>query len=967
MVPFIAIIIDALAAIIYLICNAIGKKKYKSMFGDIANEVCCALNNYHELFKPNRLIQDVDLEQFLTQYRDLFNKITFLESHKRFEQSLFDEYKITDLQQAVKCFQEYKEKSNTIYFAISDIQQQAQDISSRFKRLMLPNQYFTFSEMQGFKESIEHHIESAKLLHSKYQQYISDNTTKEVIDMIVNIEDNRTKHNKEFVDAELSKNKEYFDTVLGNYPLDPQQRDSIVKLEDNTLVIASAGSGKTSTIVGKIKYLVEKQKVDPSKILLLTYTKKAAMELSERVKVDGLLSGTFHGLAYKIIAETTGQAPSVCNADVTLNVFRKLLSENNDFLQAINSYILNYQSLMKLEHEYDDAFAYYEDRKKYGIQSLFSDIDGKLIFTKSEEEKRICTILTKWGVKFRYEQDYQFDTKTPERRQYKPDFSIYFNDCNGKSNRIYLEHFAIDADGCVPMWFGDGCKGGWGAANKKYNDGISWKRNLHRSNGTILIETTSAQFHDGTIESVLKQALTRHGVQIVERTDSELYDILVSRNRQLEKTVFTLITSFVTLMKANEKSIDELINSLNVEDGKVEPTVNIRNRYILNNIIKPYYSLYQSELKSNYTLDFTDLVIQATKICRMGMWKSYEHILVDEFQDISVDRYKLLQALRGDETKLFCVGDDWQSIFRFAGSDMSLFYEFEKAFGYTEVCKIETTYRFNQPIIDMSSSFILKNPEQKHKSVKPATSSKTRTYLNFYKYNSDYEDDVLRKVETIVRSIPNDETILLLGRYNYDAVSVGFKGKVGNGDLRIKVHIAGRDIVFMSVHSAKGLESDHVILLNCNHGAHGFPSLIEDDPILDFVLSKSESYPFAEERRLFYVAITRARKQVHVLYDSRKPSIFISEFLLKLDVGCYMCPKCLEGMIKPIKGGVLNNGTCYQTFVCTNRESGCDFIETKYGDLTSPGIKITAQMTPQDIEKIREQRRTLRKQLSEAH
>jgi hypothetical protein len=294
-------------------------------------------------------------------------------------------------------------------------------------------------------------------------------------------------------------------------------------------------------------------------------------------------------------------------------------------------------------------------------------------------------------------------------------------------------------------------------------------------------------------------------------------------------------------------------------------------------------------------------------------------------------------------------------------------YEFEKAFGYTEVCKIETTYRFNQPIIDMSSSFILKNPEQKHKSVKPATSSKTRTYLNFYKYNSDHEDDVLRKVETIVRSIPNDETILLLGRYNYDAVSVGFKGKVGNGDLRIKVRIAGRDVVFMSVHSAKGLESDHVILLNCNHGAHGFPSLIEDDPILDFVLSKSESYPFAEERRLFYVAITRARKQVHVLYDSRKPSIFISEFLLRLDAGCYICPKCLEGMIKPIKGGVLNNGTCYQTFACTNRESGCDFFEIKYGDLTSPGIKITPQMTPQDIEKIREQRRTLRKQLSEMH
>ena len=963
MVGAVVVIAFIVAVCIYALVQHVAKNRYRRSVESLMGDVSIAIEEYNNIFQPNHQVEDSELDSFLAKHKYVFERIYYLGSHKWFEQRLFDACRITELQDCVEHFEEYKKQINIIYAAITDLQLQSDEILLRYGQLMSPNHYFTYSEMQDFRKSVENHIEFASIILSKYPQFISDDTSRRVLEIIVNIEDERQKHNQEFANSELCNNKEYFDTVVGQYPLDPQQRDSIVKLEDNCLVVASAGSGKTSTIVGKVKYLVEKRKIDPSKILLLTYTKKAALELANRVKVDGLVSGTFHGLAYKIISETTGQAPSVCGADVSLNVFRTLLSNNKDFLHAVNMYVMNYQSLMKLEHEYNDAFTYYEDRKRYGIQSLFADVDGKLIFTKSEEEKRICTMLTKWGVMFRYEQDYQIDTRTPEHRQYKPDFSIYFKDVNGNWTRIYLEHFAIDANGCVPMWFGDGSKGGWSAANKRYVEGMAWKRNLHKSKGTILIETTSAQFHDGTIESELKQSLLRCGVSIKERTDAEMYDIIISRNRQIEKNVFTLISSFVTLMKANEKEIDNLIKSLDVKEGAVESPIYKRNRFILSSIIKPYFSQYQQELKSNYHIDFMDLVIQATKICRMGAWRQYEYILIDEFQDISADRYKFLQALRCKTTKLFCVGDDWQSIFRFAGSDMSLFYQFEKAFGYTEVCKIETTYRFHQPIIDKSSAFILRNPEQRHKSVKPVLSDNKKTYLTFNGCCVEQEDAVLRQVEAIIRYIPNDESILLLGRYNYDAVSVGFDGKISNGDMRIKLRIANRDVIFMSVHSAKGLEADHVILLNCNHGAYGFPSLIEDDPILDFVLSGKEPYPFAEERRLFYVAMTRARNHVYVLYDSRRPSVFISEFMVNMDEGSYMCPKCLSGMIKPIKSGMLKNGTKYRSFSCTNRESGCDFFETKYGDLTPPGIRITPQMTPLDIEKLRENRRMLRKDL----
>ena len=167
-------------------------------------------------------------------------------------------------------------------------------------------------------------------------------------------------------------------------------------------------------------------------------------------------------------------------------------------------------------------------------------------------------------------------------------------------------------------------------------------------------------------------------------------------------------------------------------------------------------------------------------------------------------------------------------------------------------------------------------------------------------------------------------------------------------------------VKLLTIHSAKGLEEDNVILVNCNQGAYGFPSLIEDDPILDFVLSKSEAYPFAEERRLFYVAMTRARMKMYVLYDQKRPSPFIGEFLLRIERGSYLCPRCMEGKMVAIKDGQTANGDKFRSYVCSNRESGCDFFETKYGDLTPPGILITEEMTAQDIEKLRETRRNNR-------
>ena len=958
-IPYLKVALYAILFIVGLINGSHNRSKFEKQANLLAPRVKEALNKLEDYFSPQRRVEQIDVDAFLSEYRELINEVNNLHSSEYRNDNVLRETSLASFKETMTPYmlsQKMKE-NNKVYDSINRLKVLAAKAFETNRELNSMSHYYAYSDMVQFKNSLEEVKTLSEVVLPKYEKCLSEDE-KLLFNIYESLESKRKIHNELFITNELRDNKTYFDTVLGSYPLDPQQRDSIVKLEDNCLVIASAGSGKTSTILGKAKYLVEKRNIDPSRVLLITYTRKAANELHERMKIDGLTCSTFHALAYQIIAQVTGQAPSICGSDVAITIFHQLISTNKNFLHSVNNYIINQQSLMGLEHDYNDAFSYFEDRKKYGIQALFPDVDGKLIFTRSEEEKRIVSILTRLGVPFRYENPYQFNTTTPERRQYRPDFTIYYQDYRGQWRWLYLEHFAIDAIGNVPGWFGEGTRGGWQYANQKYNEGIRWKRLTHQQYGTILIETTSADFKDGSVESKLRTQLARHGVRIKERTDEELYGLLVQRSRKLEKSVFTLIQSFITLMKANKKTVDGLLGELE-SNGQLISPIDERNKSVLTNIIKPFYDEYEYTLYQSYQIDFTDAIIRATELCKNGLWKEYEYILVDEFQDISIDRYKFLQALRGEssKTKLFCVGDDWQSIFRFAGSDMSLVYDFEKYFGYTELCKIETTYRFHQPLIDKSSEFIMKNKEQKEKTIRTPNGDTFKTYLNFVKCDGDEEDGVKKKVKEIVKELPVNDSILLLGRYNYDVMSVGFKGKIDMKDDRLMVKIDNRNIPFLSVHSAKGLEADHVILVNCNQGAYGFPSLIEDDPILDFVLSKSEGYPFAEERRLFYVAMTRARKRMYVLYDQKRPSPFIGEFLLKIERGSYLCPRCLEGKMVAIKDGETANGEKYRSFVCSNNEGGCDFFETKYGDLTPPGILITDEMTAQDVENLREQRR----------
>ena len=730
--------------------------------------------------------------------------------------------------------------------------------------------FITFRDEQEFsKPYVEVYDEAKrtsrrfKLLHMEVPAVIE-----KFVDDYENLHSLVESHNERFADKELDTYKEFFDTCL-SYPLDRQQRRAIVSGEDNCLLVSSAGSGKTSSIVGKVKYLIDIKHIDPRNILLISYTNKAASELTERMGIEGLRGYTFHKLAIDIIGQATGKKPTIySNTDALfVKIFHELIN-TEEFRKNVVKYFIDYQAEeSESDMEMDERRRQLSEKKDTRYKAQFPDMDGMEIYVRSEQERKICHALTYLGLDFRYEEAYEYPLADGQHTQYRPDFSIYYTE-EGQTKRIYLEHFGVDEHSLVPSWFAKDNGMSYEEANQKYNDGMAWKKAAHEKFETRLLVSTSADFYNGDIQDKLKEMLTEAGVPLRERSYAELCQMILPRDSKQEKSFIRLVITFITLLKSSCKSIDEV-------SRKCKRHFDLRGRFVVEKVFRPVYERYVSELSRLDQIDFTDAILQATEICRLSGVVKYDYIIVDEFQDISVDRYNFLKALREGTppAKLFCVGDDWQSIYRFSGSDMTLFNQFQDYFGHTDIRKIETTYRFGEPLISLSSQFIQRNWAQIRKEIH-SFNPHARTELQFCECD---RSSYCRIVEQIVASIPRDKSVFLLGRYSFDDYYLSFRFASVKEGSKFFYTIGGRKIEFLTVHKSKGLEADYVIILQCNKDIYGFPTLISDDPVLAYVLTKRDNYPYSEERRLFYVAITRARAKTFVLYDERNPSVFVEE------------------------------------------------------------------------------------------
>lgn len=749
--------------------------------------------------------------------------------------------------------------------------------------------YFTHSMLETWSQD---YTELFNQLHTKYRLRslpLDDDVTNNIqiftnyFENSDNIRDNR---NNAHVAQEKEKYGHLFQSVLSP-PLTDAQQNAILHDENNTLVVAGAGTGKTTTLIGKAAYLVESNLAKPEEILAIAFTTRAEQEMEDRqlsvtdsinsINNQAIKFKTFHALGYEIIGVVTGEKPDlVFNGDNrnTLKFFADCLNSiwhNKPLGQKVRKFFLYQLKPVKVGHEFEGKNSYIQYLRGHGLRT----VDDRYT-VKSFEELLIANSLWEHGIEYEYELNYQeAETRTHDHSHYKPDF--YLPDYG-----IYIEHFAVNRDGDVPPFFRgkDGL-----SAREYYWSGIEWKRQIHKSNRTTLIETYSYQASEGTLVDSLIGRLRELSVNIVMRSNDDVQKMCYKS--KYIPYFNKLILTFITLMKSNQQSVDDIRT-------KIEAN-NDRRALVFTELLSYIYELYNKQLISTDTIDYSDMINNATEAVISGEYKSpYKYILIDEFQDMSVGRYQLVNALRqqNEGTKLFCVGDDWQSIFRFTGSDISLMTQFEEYFGFTYDAFLSDTHRFGDRICDATNRFIQANPYQIKKNLKSIRNTEHKAFSIINVPDGNYQEIINKIIEEIIRTKLPGREIAILGRYNHSLPMN--KYRLLNG--------SNYSVECLTVHKAKGLTCDYTILTDVIAGKYGFPSKIADDPVLNYVLHDADQFEDGEERRLFYVAITRARTSNYILTDPNNKSQFISELETILEInkgeGIVLCPQCEVPMIR---------------------------------------------------------------------
>ncbi|MBO6054872.1 MAG: UvrD-helicase domain-containing protein [Oscillospiraceae bacterium] len=802
------------------------------------------------------------------------------------------------------------------------------------------------------------------------KNYVDTDQVAQILDRYEKFEVLIDAQNDQYVDTQMRVQEKYLDSILKecdpNIRLDVDQRRVVLTDEDYCLVVAGAGAGKTTTVAAKVKYLVEKQKVDPKQILVISFTNKAVNELKQRIIGELHIEcpiATFHSTGNAVLHKNNPDKLNIVDANklyfVVQDYFRDSILRNES---AVNNLILFFASYFDAPYEGKDLNAFFNNIAKSNFTSMRSELDEfkqqvidarskKTVTIQSEimrsnQEVEIANFLYLNGIDYEYEPLYQYDILF-SRKPYTPDFRIAQGD-----QVAYIEHFGITEDGRNDRFSPDELT----AYKKAVNDKVL----LHKQHGTKLIYTFSSYKDRRPLIDHLREQLEQAGFELHPRSNKEVMEKLVTseENRYIRKLV-TLICRFITNFKTNGYTADEF-------NRMYHSTQNVRTRLFLN-ICNDCYLEYERYLKENQAVDFQDMINESAQILRevkeMKQKLQFRYIIVDEYQDISRQRFDLVSALHEvTDAKIIAVGDDWQSIYAFSGSDITLFTKFEEKMGYAKLLKIVRTYRNSQEVIDIAGNFIQKNKSQIEKDL--ISPKHIEDPVIIYTYDSTRKDKdgdnrsgvtyaIAHAVEVALEQIiqynkaegkPKDSTILLLGRFGFDGDRLEKSGLfeyISRGNKIRSVKYPKLDITFMTAHSSKGLGYDNVIVVNGRNETYGFPSKIENDPVLSFVVKEDLSIEYAEERRLFYVAMTRTKNRVFFIAPQQNPSEFLLE--IKRDYKnvelkgewnedpektpytrktCPMCGYPMQFRYKAAYG--------LRLYICTNEPEVCGFMTNEY-------------------------------------
>lgn len=909
---------------------------------------------------PFYFIKNEEKEKYKTGIQKIYSNLTKVNQYC-VKKHIFSEDKLELMDGAIRNYDNIDDlviKWNVSYYLNS--------VVKKFAKIgdYAPDNYFSHNWKQKLLLWHKNAISKVKKFKEDYAEYISSEDEKffeKFYNKPETFETDTKQANERYINQELNDNSDLFDDLDGK-SLDSQQREAIVVDEDAVKVIAGAGSGKTFTIQGKVKYLTEKRDVDPSEILAISFSNASVDDLKERI-VEPIDIKTFHKVGKDILTQYNQYSRPDTSA--LKRIIKRYLTKKALKNEDISKKLIEFFSFYINVPPSDDDIKYEGDLLDWQEGVDFSTLKRRFKnkqretlnneIVRSYEELYIANFLFIYGIKYTYEKIYSYPNKNFERefnkfkeflfsfneeipdelknditkdllnltdifeeyeiKDYLPDF--YLDDYN-----IYIEHFGLNRN-CENHLIG-------GKSSEEYVKEMEWKRKVHKKYGTTLIETFSYYQSENRLLTRLAEKLQAQGVEFNEIDYREVYRILLENKTIKEWEDFiVLLKTFIELFKGNNYDETKFKEFYDYVGGLKDSFSKDRTIAFLK-IVEEIYNDYEAYLLKIKKIDFNDMINKASDcIVKNGLDLPYKYIIVDEYQDTSFTRYNLLRNICDSiGAKIMVVGDDWQSIYSFSGCDVNIFTKFDNFFDVCETRYIEKTYRNSQQLIDASSNFVMKNPDQTRKELKSSKSLKYPIKL----VNFDNDFDEILKFELIIKNIINQSTfknkkILILGRNNKDIFNLLKNFNVENEYGKRKFEILGDEdklrrnkfvkivyrespdvnIEYRTVHQSKGLECDNVILINLKNWKAGFPNKMVDDPVLNFVKRNGDSFSYAEERRLFYVALTRTKNNVYLLAPYFKSSVFVQE--LKTDANVELL-NLEHNRLETLKN-IEKNGECY--------------------------------------------------------
>ena len=647
--------------------------------------------------------------------------------------------------------------------------------------------------------------------------------------------------------------------------LNPDQLRAVTSNAKHLLVLAAAGSGKTFVITRRIVHLLGSGAAAPEQVLAITFTRNAAREMSSRLesfaensaegktpgtdlpKISRVTVRTFHSLCYSILRRhwqrlfdrqfhvVTDTLPSgkparigskglKTKSDLLLEAIISLISEP-DFRIEFKRYLWNYM----IQAEETDRFGAGFDTRGQN----FATLSGERV--RSYAERDIANWLYDNGIPYLYDKPVHWG---------KPIFRSDF----------YLP----EQDAYLEVWEFSG-------RQQKEQEA---KRARYRAKGARLIEVERDQLLDfPALEKRLIKALPEVFAQGSTGSRAGDLDTLESAESGYPEA----LKSFLSLA---EEVLDKMKNH-SVDPAEIAERTS-REKHART---RSFYSLflriheqYQKNLSAEGALDFNELILQTIDLFRRNpelrdryraRWK---YVLVDEYQDVNTPQVALLKELVGPENRLTCVGDDWQSIYGFRGSEVGHILNFEKEFPSPEVVPLRVNYRNGGPVVDLANLSIRRCAEYRDKpSIALKLSTEPVVLFRARRLNDDGAYYVAERIQELVEdSGYSPEQILILYRR-----SASFRL------LAEVLREAGLKVRHETIHGAKGLEAPVVFLWALVGGRGGFPSIWEEGRIMRLLLPFRKLHRMDEERRIFYVALTRASQRLFLITEQRNASKFL--------------------------------------------------------------------------------------------